>query len=221
MANDEPTYILRGVCGSTAHGLAHADSDEDLHGVFSWSTSEFWSLSQPKETLTGTDPDFSYHELRKFLSLASKSNPQVLELLWLDSYVEKEDFWGDVLIANRKAFASSNLVFHAYGGYADSQFKKLNARDGEIKVGTREFKNAKHMFRLLEQGMALYTTGELPVEVAERSWYLEVLPTMSREQINTEFTHRFQVFHEAKSVLPERPEFSIINRFLYDYRTAH
>lgn len=219
----EPNYILRGICGSTAHGLAHAGSDEDLHGVFSWPTESFWALTQPPASLVHTDPDESYHELAKYLGLAAKSNPQVLELLWLDEYIEMEDYWGQALIDLRTAFLSTNYVSHAYGGYADSQFRKLNERGDSFSSSTknRTFKHAKHMFRLIEQGQKLLETGELRVKVENPDWYLFQMPDMELEDIKAEFALRFATFNEVESVLPEHPDYDRINEYLHDYRRVH
>lgn len=220
----EYEYVLRGIVGSTAHGLAHEDSDEDLHGVFAWPTERFWDLQQPAESIVGHEPsDYAYHELQKFLGLASRSNPQVLELLWLDKYVDLEDYWGERLIEIRDAFPSSNLVFHAYAGYADAQFRKLNERGETFSSSTRNrtFKHAKHMFRLLEQGKKLYTTGVLSVQVEDRDWYLNIMPDMTLDQIKQEFQIRFAEFKNSEFILPVKPDYDAINHYLYDYRKNH
>lgn len=216
-------FILAGICGSTAHGLAHEDSDEDIHGVFSHPTHKFWQLNQPRESIVTTDPDTSYHELSKWLKLAAGANPQVLELLWLESYLKRESFWGSSLLALRESFLSADRVAAAYGGYADSQFKALNARGETFSSGTRNrtFKHAKHMFRLLEQGQKLLETGELSVKVDDRDWYLNVMPEMTLDQIKAEFKVRFTKFNEAKSVLPDKPDWDSINTYLYEYRRNH
>lgn len=219
----DPIFILKGVCGSVAHGLAHEDSDEDMHGVFSWPTRAFWSLSKPAESIVRTDPDEAYHELEKFLKLATGCNPQVLELLWLGEYTELEYGWGQDLIGLQRAVLSAKRVQDAYMGYADSQFKKLNERGETFSSSTRNrtFKHAKHMFRLMEQGRHLYETGELLVKVGDPDWYLEEMPNMSLDQIKDEFRRQFDDFRGSKTALPDRPDMDAVNNYIHDYRRHH
>ena len=80
--------ILEGICGSQAYGLANEDSDQDVKGIYVAPTTEVLSLPpfNPGETIDHTDPDWTYHELGKYLSLALKANPTVLEVLFLEGY---------------------------------------------------------------------------------------------------------------------------------------
>jgi predicted nucleotidyltransferase len=217
------SIILGGIVGSTAHGLATATSDEDRLSVFGYSTDAFWSLSQPRETYVTTNPDSQSHELAKFLSLASKCNPTIMELLYLESYTEEVWVWGQELINMRSYFLSENYVTNAYVGYAESQFRKLQLRDYKdfsAGGGTRAHKNAKHMFRLLEQGQDLNETGSLSIRVKDPEWY-HSLKGWSLEQLSDEFMRRMETFYEKKSILPKEPDFKRINGYLYDYRKAN
>lgn len=118
--------ILHGIGGSHAQSLANEHSDEDHAGVISYPTREFWRINgQPQDSVVGHEPyDYSFHELGKFMALAAKSNPTVLEVLHLTDYIETEPIWGDRLIEIRDAFPSKNYVHNAYLGYAESQFRK-------------------------------------------------------------------------------------------------
>jgi uncharacterized protein len=218
-----PTYILRGIAGSHAHGLATPLSDEDFHGVYSWPTANFWNLTAPAETLTGHEPyDYSYHELEKFLRLCSKCNPTVLEILGLGEYLEKEPYWGDRLILIRDAFFSERYVKNSFIGYAESQFRKLVQRGDSFdsSVRKRTNKHARHLFRLMETGKRLYETGILQVRVDDPDSYLKY-NSMTVDQISDEFMDTWDEFNLAKSVLPEQPDFDRINEYLFDYRASH
>lgn len=216
----DPIYILRGVGGSHAHGLAKLTSDIDLIGVISYPTEAFFSLVKPAASIVQHDPqDVSYHELEKFLSLAAKSNPTVLETVWLDSYLEKEMNWGDELINIRSSFASAHYVLKAFVGYAESQFRKMMTA-GDEKARARSPKNAVHMLRLMEQGRALYTTGELPIAVENPDLYRE-WETWRTEPLSREFTRQWELFVESVTVLPEEPDWNRINDYLRSYRKAH
>jgi predicted nucleotidyltransferase len=219
----EPIFILRGVAGSHAHRLSTPQSDIDLHGTYSYPTDAFWSLSRPQESLVGHDPqDYSYHELEKFLRLASKSNPTVLEILGLEEYHDREPTWGNYLIEIQSAFFSERHVHNAFLGYAESQFRKLAQRGDNFSsdVKNRTNKHARHLFRLIETGHRLYTTGVLQVRVDDPDSY-QRYNVMTVDEISDEFTKQWGQFLDAKTVLPDEPDLATINGYLYDYRKAH
>lgn len=220
--------ILRGVAGSVAQGLATPDSDVDEHGVFSYATRDFWSLEKPVESVVTNDPDVTMHELGKFLQLALKANPSVLDTLWLDDYLEQEPEWGIRLLAIRRAFLSAKAVRSAYLGYANAQFKKLKSRESTTGEPTfssdtknRTRKHAKHLIRLLEQGMKLYSTGQMSVRVEDPQRYFDILNNWSITQIAEYATEQMKLFEDAETCLPEHPDFYIVNGYLSAYRAAH
>lgn len=166
--------LLKGVVGSTAYGLATPESDVDYMGVFLEPRESFLGLRpfDDKDSTvhrTGTEEDITIHELGKFMRLALKSNPAILEMLWLPEYTETSQ-WGDFLLDCRHWFASAELVKNAYLGYATQQFKLLERRgDFGPDMKKRTEKHARHLYRLLIQGYDLYRTGELNV-VLDKPW---------------------------------------------------
>lgn len=223
------TYILRGIGGSHAHGLSHEGSDLDYRGVFSYPTKDFFTLAEPNETFvtTGEEFDTSAHELKKFLRLASKGNPDVLELLGLKKYTEWDDEWGNRLRNLTPALLSTEGIHAAYGGYARQQFSALKKRAAEgnesfsAGMGSRTWKHAKHLFRLLEVGQRILETGRISVLVQDPDWYLTEIPKMSLADIDREANACLKNFDSATSVLPDRPDLDRINAYLIDYRKAH
>ncbi|NYI03175.1 nucleotidyltransferase domain-containing protein [Allostreptomyces psammosilenae] len=124
------TVILEGVVGSVAYGLATGGSDVDLLGVYQAPTHRVLGLDGPAVTSASrvtTGPDRTLHELGKYATLALRSNPTVLELLWLPEYRVCTPA-GAALLAVRDAFPSSAAVRRAYLGYAHQQATKLVAR---------------------------------------------------------------------------------------------
>ncbi|MEM9700937.1 MAG: nucleotidyltransferase domain-containing protein, partial [Planctomycetota bacterium] len=71
--------ILRVVIGSRAYGLDDEHSDEDRRGVFLPLASQHWSLDGVPEVLRDDAIEWMAWELQKFLRLALKGNPTVLE----------------------------------------------------------------------------------------------------------------------------------------------
>ncbi len=79
-----PWIIYRCQVGSKAFGLANDESDDDLRGIYLPPARLHWSLRRLPEQLEFADEsrDEVYWELEKFLRLALKANPNVLETLW-------------------------------------------------------------------------------------------------------------------------------------------
>lgn len=164
--------ILRGIVGSCAYGLATPESDVDVMGVYLEPQETFLGLQlvQDKDFTIHTTSDTrdeTFHELGKFMRLALKSNPSILELLWLPDWAYEEiSTAGEYLLDGRHWFASAKLVKNAYLGYATQQFKLLERRgDFGSDMKKRTEKHARHLYRLLIQGFGLYRTGELCVEL--------------------------------------------------------
>src|SRR5262249_38604288 len=73
--------IYRCVVGSRAYGLEEYGSDTDWRGIYLPPAERHWSLSGVPEQIENTATEECYWELQKFLRLALKANPNVLECL--------------------------------------------------------------------------------------------------------------------------------------------
>lgn len=218
--------ILQGIVGSHAYGLNTETSDVDRLGIYTLPTRDFIGLHEPKESIVKTNPDVTLHEIRKFLRLALKCNPTVMELLWLPEY-EIRDPISEVLIhVVRGAVLCKKLVRNAYLGYATQQFNRLENRgDGSFSADTRKrtAKHARHMARLLLQGLTLYRTGQLILKVDDPEWYFDFGDQVAAGDFEQAFNFLYmmeQEFKTATSVLPETNEDSIpaINDILIGIR---
>src|ERR1041385_7896977 len=74
--------IYRCVVGSRAYGLEETGSDTDRRGIYLPPAELHWSLGGVPEQLENPAGEECYWELKKFLVLALKSNPTVLECLY-------------------------------------------------------------------------------------------------------------------------------------------
>lgn len=222
MKNKPDNIILEGITGSRAYGLDTKDSDTDVKGIYVAPTQDVLSIGYDKKHATkdNVDPDWVFHEIEKFMQLAMGGNPTVLELLFLDGYLKltKE---GKMLVDNRRHFLS-NIVFHSYGGYALSQARKLNARGGTYGNGRnkRFEKHTRHLFRLLQQGTQLITTGKLDIRVKNRD-ELFAIGKKSASEILDIFEVELKKFNELESVLPDKPNIEAINKMLLKIRKGH
>ncbi len=206
--------IYRCLVGSRAYGLSHADSDEDRRGVYLPPARLHWSLWEVPEQLEDGEKDECYWELRKFIILALKANPNILECLYTP-LVEHMTALGEELRAMRAVFLS-RLVYQTYNGYALSQFKRMEQdlrNRGEIKM-----KHAMHLVRLLLSGIHALEHGEIPVDAGQ---YRDRLLAIRHgetpwEEINVWRLELHKRFEDAftKTGLPERPDYAAVNAFL-------
>ena len=204
--------ILDGIVGSVAYGLNTPQSDIDIKGIFVYPTEKILSLNKGKETINKNNPDIEHHEVEKFIRLAAKCNPTILELLYLEKYriLTTE---GKMLINNRDCFLSKK-IYKTYGGYALSQAKKLLKKGDTF---TRYKKHARHCFRLLQQGRQLLENHNLTVKVSNRD-ELFAIGDMSPDELYFKFEREFEEFNTIKTTLPDNPDYNKINEILLKIR---
>ncbi len=216
---DLESFILyRCIVGSRAYGLDHDDSDTDRRGIYLAPADLQWSLFGAPEQFEDNASQSCYWELQKFLTMALKANPNILECLY-SPLVEKITPLGEELIAARQGFLSQ-MIFQTFNGYAMSQFKKI---EQDIRNhGAVRWKHAMHLLRLLLSGAATLREGRVPVRVeAHRDRLLTVkrgeLPWPEVDAWRKDLHHDFErALTETK--LPERPDYEMANRFLIKAR---
>ncbi len=212
--------ILRCVIGSRAYGLDDENSDTDYRGIYLPPAELQWSLYGVPEQLECHDTQETYWELQKFLVLALKANPNVLECLYTP-LVEKATPLAEELLAMRSCFLS-RLVYQTVNGYVISQFKKMQAairNQGRVK-----WKHVMHLIRLLISGARTLREGSVPVCVEQ---HRQKLLAIKHGQVPWEDTEQWrlclhQEFEEAfrGTTLPERPDYERANAFLVNARRA-
>jgi hypothetical protein len=213
--------IYRCVVGSRAFGLEGDDSDVDRRGIYLPPASMHWSIYGVPEQLENPETEECYWELEKFLKLALKANPNVLEALYTQ-LIEHADPLAHELLEARPIFLS-RMIYQTFNGYAMSQFKKLEQDvrgRGEVK-----WKHAMHLIRLLLSGIHALRTGELAVSV-EPEHREELLAIkagrMPRETVDQRRLALHAEFERAygETALPERPDYERANAFLLRARQA-
>ena len=212
--------IYRCVVGSVAYGLADEGSDVDRRGFYLPSADLHWSLYDLPEQLENADTEECYWEIRKFVTMALKANPNVLECLYTP-IVELSTPLADELISGRTAFLSK-LIYQTYNGYVMSQFKRL---EQDVRVtGAPRWKHAMHLIRLLLAGIKALREGTIPVEVKEhREQLLAIkrgeLPWQELEAWRLNLHREFDRAFEA-TALPDRPNYQWANDFLIKARRS-
>lgn len=177
--------------------------------------------------------DVVAYEVRKFVRLLCKQNPNVLAALWL----RPEDYYsvaplGRELLQHRGLFRAKVPFFASTIGYARGQFHRMTSGEGDPKRGFMgvkrkalrekygyDVKNAAHMVRLLEMAIEFLCTGEMVVHRPEAS--AERLRAIKRgeytlAQVQTVAGVLFADAETAfrNSTLPEQIDMEQVNRWL-------
>jgi predicted nucleotidyltransferase len=207
----------RCIVGSTAYGLNHEASDVDRRGFYLPPADLEWSLAGVPKQLE-TDNEEVYWEIEKFIRLALKANPNVLECLY-SPLVETCTPIGAELIGMRSMFLS-RCVHRTYNAYVLSQFKKLEQdlrNHGQIR-----WKHVMHLIRLLLSGVGVLKDGFVPLKVEE---HRDRLLAIRRGEVPWEEVEnwRLRLHRElddalASTSLPEHPDYQRANDFLISAR---
>ncbi len=212
--------IYRCVVGSRAYGLARDESDVDRRGIYLPPAELHWSLFGVPGQLEDSRTDECYWELGKFLGMALKANPNVLEVLYtpLAELVRPP---ADELLAMRQAFLSK-LLYQTYNGYVLSQFKKL---EQDLRArGRIRWKHAMHLIRLLLAGVTVLREGFVPVRVEQhREELLAIRDGRTPwEQVDAWRLALHKEFDAAYAAtkLPDRPDYQAANAFLVRARRS-
>jgi uncharacterized protein len=206
--------IFKCVIGSRAYGLEGEDSDTDRRGFFLPPADLHWSLYGVPEQLENEETQEAYWEIQKFVNLALKANPNVLECLY-SPLIETATPIAQELLDQREMFMSK-LAYQTFNGYVMSQFKKMQAdirNHGQVK-----WKHVMHLIRLLISGIGVLREGFVPVRVDS---YRDQLLAIKRGELDWDEVEKWRLslhkeFDTAyqESKLPERPDYKQANEFL-------
>ena len=222
--------ILLGYRGSVAHGTyvktygTDAHDDKDILGVCIGLKEVYYGLQrfEQKERMIpakdGVEWDSVVYELRKFVHLLLKCNPNVLSLLFLPEhlYLIRHPL-GQRLIEQRDIFVSREAYF-SYVGYAKGQLHRMTHHN-ERNLGAKrkkliekfkyDTKNASHLVRLLRLGIEFLSTGDMHIEREDAAELLEIKRgEWTLEQVQAEASRLFHLAQEAfiHSPLPPKPD---------------
>lgn len=235
----EPNTILRGLVGSTVHGLNLPGMDdrdemgvciEPREYVIGLKHFEQWTYrTKPEGVKSGPgDLDLTVYSLRKWCRLALAGNPTILLLL----YIPKEQLSvclpaGGMLRGLSGCFASRRAL-DAFLGYMMAQKQRLAGERGGRHAKPRQdlvdkygydTKYAMHMMRLGFQGIEYGKTGHisLPMREEERTYCFAV--RKGEIEYSAVMTRLGELERELKdltttSPLPPDPDYTAINNFL-------
>lgn len=188
--------ILLGYAGSVAHGTYEpgVTDDKDVLGVAFGERSCYLGLSRWEgDQKKRGEWDIVIYEIRKYVHLLLKSNPNVMSLLWLpENLLLIETGEGQELRANRELFVSKR-IYHSFTGYAYGQLKRMT------HFGDERFKTAymgeKRKALVEQHGYDCYSDEDTEF-LTERGWVryddvsqLDRIGTVNQETGQFEFQH--------------------------------
>jgi hypothetical protein len=126
---DQQLILLECISGSRAYGLHTPQSDTDLKGVFLLPKNVFYGLEQT-EQVNNESNDEVYYELKRFIDLLTKNNPNILELLATpqDCVITRHPLMDRI----KPELFLSRLCKQTFAGYAQSQVKKAKGLNKKI-----------------------------------------------------------------------------------------
>lgn len=121
--------IYEVVSGSKAYGLNTKDSDTDIKGIYVLPENDFYGFEYIDQ-VSDESNDIVYYEIKKFITLLSKSNPTMLEMI---NTPKQSIIYQSQLFPNlemKKIF--SKECYNTFARYAYSQVKKARGLNKKI-----------------------------------------------------------------------------------------
>lgn len=230
--------ILRGVVGSTIHGVSVSGQDdrdelgicieprEYVIGLQHFET-HVWR-TQPEGVRSGPgDLDLTIHSLRKFMRLAANGNPTIITLLYLpERFICEIDTWGRRLIEQREIMLCRRAGA-AFLGYMTAQRERLEGVRGGRHGWRQELvdrygfdtKYAGHLIRLGYQGVEFMRSGVITLPMPQEQRDLVVAIRTGQVPVNDVLTKAGELERELRdlldtSPLPDEPNRAAIDAFL-------
>lgn len=123
--------ILSILSGSHLYGLNINGSDVDTRGIFDLPLKDFILPNCAKQINDETN-DSIYYEVVKFLELAQKANPNILELMFApDDKILFKDPRADIILNHKEKFLTKNTK-NSLCGYAIAQIRKARGQNKMI-----------------------------------------------------------------------------------------
>ena len=126
---DNGLLIFESISGSKLYGLDTATSDTDIRGVFVLPKNLFYGLEYTGQVNNETN-DIVYYELKKFIELLSKNNPNILEMLNVPPQCVL--YKHPIMDMIKEEIFLSKLCERTFANYAFTQIKKAYSLEKKI-----------------------------------------------------------------------------------------
>ena len=233
--------ILTGYRGSHCHGTFVPSTDEnsiddiDLMSVVIPPDSYYYGLdtfgSRDTKEIKDGPWDIVAYEVRKFVRLLMKGNPNVIGMLWLHKdHYQTLTPEGKLLIKNRDLF-NSQAVYHSFLGYSHAQFYKMTHMSFKGYMGDKrkklvekfgyDCKNAGHLIRLMRMCNEWLVTQEFTVYRPDAQELIDIKTgKWTLHQVQQEAERLFktgeELFQKHKHNFPEEVDKNKVNKLLLE-----
>jgi len=147
--------LLDCVSGSHAYNLNLPDSDTDKKGIFILPRKELYGFEFQEQVSNETN-DEVYFEIKRFLELLTKNNPNILELLNTPAkFVLHRHQLMDLI---KPTDFLSKLCLDTFAGYAQTQIKKAKGLNKKINKPMEKVRKS-----VLDFCYVIYKNGSIPV----------------------------------------------------------
>lgn len=126
---DNGLLVLEVITGSKAYGLDTAKSDTDIRGVFVLPKDMYYGLEYVEQVNNETN-DIVYYELKRFMELLARNNPNILEMLNTPEHcvLQKHPIMEEI----KPEMFLSKLCQQTFANYAYTQIKKAYGLEKKI-----------------------------------------------------------------------------------------
>ena len=230
----ENKVIIKVETGSRLYGTPTELSDTDFIGVFlptkkellGFTRSDYRSLGKVSKNDEGKNDgdavDYVLHSLPKFLHLALKGNPNILELFFVnEGNIVEIDSIGRKLLKLAPCLIGKHMV-KPYMGWVFKETRFLGRlRMQEVSVSTMAvtYKRYSHVVRLLHELKALLSMGKLVFPLPEA----EEIKGIKEGRVSFDLLRcRIEDLVSDVGVLeggcsfPEKPNFHAVENFLIE-----
>lgn len=126
---DNGLLVLEVITGSKAYGLDTPKSDTDIRGVFVLPMEMYYGLEYTDQVSNETN-DIVYYELKRFMELLSRNNPNILEILNTPEHCVLHKH--RIMNAVKPEMFLSKLCQQTFANYAYTQIKKAYGLEKKI-----------------------------------------------------------------------------------------
>ncbi|GEA32957.1 nucleotidyltransferase domain-containing protein [Clostridium diolis] len=195
--------------GSIGYGTNIDNSDVDLRGITIERKENIYGF-QSFEQFEDTATDTVIYGLRKFVSLALKGNPNILELLGTkDEHIIYMNKYGEALRKNRELFLSKRVI-HTFGNYATAQLRRLQnalARDEYPKE-----EKEKHILNTINNQMNHFSSNYTEFPKGSIKLYID---KSDKNEIETEILMDIHI--DKYSLRDFKSIYSEMSNIVHDY----
>ena len=223
--------LFLSLSGSHCYGTSRPDSDVDLRGVYIPKLKDVVNIHPQGLMKTYTYNhytdviDIELKSLPNYLALLGKGNCNCLENLFQEKVYKNE--WVDDLQELVMTHGIHKGFVHSFKGFSISQQKDFHTK--------RKTKCLLYVFRLLAEGIYLFETGNLEMDINKLYEYVdlpllnEILNNYHNEQsitgtgiinrIDAEVEVLREWMDRAKNEadIPDEPDYGIYNYWYYDW----